>query len=407
MTNEYGTIKRGLVALNLKGGTILLNFFNLFYKALITFLIASILFFVLSIAIIYPINTNKKFYMSNKQNTMKEDYVMKKDNKFIQLVAVQLKLNANDFVNSQNFKTKIDNIMVKINSQIDPRYNTLVVFPEDTGTMLVLNGMNSIIQSSHTLNEGIKNSIKQHIIPIGIKKLLYRASWPRALFLYKSQNMAKTYFETFSNVAKKYNMYIVAGSIVLPDYKIKNGKYLFPRPLDNKVYNISYLFAPDGSIIGRQKKVYLIDLEGPQGLDIQPAKLSELKVFNTPMGKIGIAICLDAFKQDVLNQLKKQGADILVQPSANPDPWTYEQREDWLNGAWHAVAKQKMFKYAINPMMTGNILDLQFYGQSSIIASDMHISGPNYLELHNTYGFVSLSEHFDDEEILVAKVPHP
>lgn len=383
-----------------------MNFLNFIYKAVIALLIILISFFILAMIITYPIN-NKRHYILSTSNSVKENYTMQKDNKFIQLVAVQFKLNPHDFTQSQNFKAKIDSIMANIKSRIDPKYNTLVVFPEDTGTMLVLDGMDNVIKSSHTLNEGIEKSIRQHIITMGIEKILYRTSWPRTLFLYKSQDMAKTYFETFSNAAKKYEVYIVAGSILLPDYKIKNGKYLSLKPRDNKVYNISYLFGPDGLIIGRQKKVYLIDLEGPQGLDVQPAKLSELKVFNTPMGKIGIAICLDAFKQDVLNELKKQGADILVQPSANPGPWTYEQREDWLNGSWFAVAKQKMFKYAINPMMTGSILDLQFYGQSSIIAADMHTSGPNYFELNSTYGFVSLSKHFDDEEIIIAKVPHP
>jgi predicted amidohydrolase len=349
----------------------------------------------------------EKQHDSISRNHLKENYVMQKDNKFIQLAAVQFKLNSDDFTQSANFKTKINAIMADTKTKIDPRYNTLVVFPEDIGTMLVLDEMGDVINHSHTLNEGIEKSIRRHIISIGIRKLVYRTSWSRTFFLYKSQSMAKTYFETFSEAAQKYGVYIVAGSIVLPDYKIINGKHVSSKPCDNKVYNISYLFGPDGLIIGRQKKVYLIDLEGPKGLDLQPAKLSELKVFNTPMGNIGIAICLDAFKEDVLNALKKQAADILVQPSANPGQWTYEQREDWLNGSWHAVARQKMFKYAINPMMTGSTLDVQFYGQSSIVASDRPTPGTNYFELNNTYGFVSLSKNFDDEEIIIAKVCAP
>jgi predicted amidohydrolase len=334
-------------------------------------------------------------------------HAMQKDNQLIQLVAVQYELKLDHFTTSHHFKTKINSVMADIKNKLDAKYNTLVVFPEDIGTMLVLDAMGDVINHSDTLHEGTEKFIRRHTFAMSIRKLIYRTSWPRTLYLYKSQSMAKTYFQTFSDAAKEYGVYIVAGSILLPDYKIKNGKYIPFKPWDKKVYNISYLFGPDGLIIGSQKKVYLIDLEGPEGLDVQPAKLSELKVFNTPMGKIGIAICLDGFKEDVLHELQKHGADILVQPSANPGPWTFEQREDWLNGSWHAAAKQKMFKYAVNPMMTGGILDVQFYGQSSIVDSDMYTSGPNYFELQNTHGFASLAKRSDHEEIIVATVSHP
>ena len=365
-----------------------------------TFFVLAVLS-VLVILLLISSGSYKNYY------SIEEVYTVKKDNEFIQLVAVQFKLNPYDFTHVENFKAKIDSIMNEIQNKIDPRYDALVVFPEDIGTMLVLEGMDNIISDSQTLEEGIKKAIKKYPVSIGIRKILYRTSWTRAMFLCRSKNMAKIYFDTFSNMAKKYGVYIVAGSILLPDYEIENGRYISLKPRDNNVYNISYLFGPDGLIIGRQKKVYLIDLEGPYGLDVEPADISEIRVFDTPMGKIGIAICFDAFQQDVLEKLKEQGADILVQPSANPSSWSYEQQEDWLNSSWSATAKQKLFKYAVNPMMTGSFLNLQFYGQSSIISSDMDLLGPNYIGLANTYGFIALAESFDSEEILVSKVLHP
>ena len=143
------------------------------------------------------------------------------------------------------------------------------------------------------------------------------------------------------------------------------------------------------------------------GLDAEPAKLSEIKVFDTLLGKIGIAICLDAFKKDVLTDLKNQGADILVQPSANPKEWDYEQKIDWLNGSWLATAKEKMFKYAVNPMLTGRVFDIFFYGQSSIITSGMQSLTDNYIGLDTSYGFLEISKSCEEEEVIVAKVPHP
>ena len=332
---------------------------------------------------------------------------MLKHNDFIQLVAVQYKLDTEIFANSQKFAAKIESLMVKIRNLIDDKYHTLVVFPEDIGTMLILDGMTEVVKNSQSLKEGIEKFIKQNFLTIGLKKIFYRTSWQRMLFLHKSNNIAKLYFETFSYAARKHGVYIVAGSILLPDYTIESGKCKILKPVDSKIFNISYLFGPDGLIIGKQKKVYLTDLEGTAGLDAESAKLFEIKVFDTLMGKIGIAICLDAFKKDVLTELKNQGADILVQPSANPKEWDYEQKVDWLNGSWLATAKEKLFKYAVNPMMTGRIFDISFYGQSSIIASDMQSVTANYLELSATNGFVEISKSCDKEEIIIAKLPHP
>ena len=61
---------------------------------------------------------------------------MLKHNDLIQLVAVQYRLDTEVFANSQKFATKIESLMVKIRNLIDDKYQTLVVFPEDIGTML-------------------------------------------------------------------------------------------------------------------------------------------------------------------------------------------------------------------------------------------------------------------------------
>jgi hypothetical protein len=72
--------------------------------------------------------------------------------------------------------------------------------------------------------------------------------------------------------------------------------------------------------------------------------------------------------------MSKLGVDTVVQAEANPGRWAGNggandwQPLDWMGSAWRAVADPTVrFRYAVNPMMVGNLLDLDFDGQSSIL----------------------------------------
>jgi hypothetical protein len=80
------------------------------------------------------------------------------------------------------------------------------------------------------------------------------------------------------------------------------------------------------------------------------------------------------------------GADVLLQPDANPGRWTGSGSEDpwqpleWMSSAWRAVADPTVrFRYAVNPMMVGNLADLPFDGQSAILQRDVHRPPAHYV----------------------------
>ena len=58
-------------------------------------------------------------------------------------------------------------------------------------------------------------------------------------------------------------------------------------------------------------------------------------------------------------------------------------------------------------MMTGKVFDILFYGQSSIITSGMQSLTDNYIGLDTSFGFIEISKSCDEEDVMVAKVPHP
>ena len=172
-----------------------------------------------------------------------------------------------------------------------------MVFPEDVGLMLVVQGMRERLQGVETIEEAIQRAVRAHLIPLAITKWRRKLSWVPAFYLYRHRAIAETYFEVFSQVAKEYGVYLVAGSAVLPPYRVQDGVVLWRQgPVEHRVYNTAYLFGPDGKVVGKQDKVYLIELEQEAALDLTSGDLDALRVFDTPLGRIGSRSASTPFK---------------------------------------------------------------------------------------------------------------
>ena len=77
------------------------------------------------------------------------------------------------------------------------------------------------------------------------------------------------------------------------------------------MYNTVFVIGPDGSIIGRHRKVKA--LRGPEawsspGDDVVPIDCGGTAV--------GVVICADAYRNDVAGILKDRGAEVLVSPAS-------------------------------------------------------------------------------------------
>lgn len=100
----------------------------------------------------------------------------------------------------------------------------------------------------------------------------------------------------FTQLSISYNINIIAGS--MPEIK------------DGHLYNVGYLCKRDGSV-ERYEKIHVTPDEakvwGMQGG-------SEIKVFNTDCGKIGILICYDSEFPELSRLLAEEGMDILFVP---------------------------------------------------------------------------------------------
>lgn len=335
----------------------------------------------------------------------------------INLVAVQMRAEESAFFSASDFCVTVETLMAQADAEAGLGPDTLVVFPEHMGTFTVMFDNRSAVEEADDLTQAVEGVIRDNLVRIGWPKLRHWVSWPRALFLSRQGSMAEAYFEVFSALAREYETYIVAGTGSFTDAAmsryVPDGIPGAPesgwRSNSRDVYNASVVFGPDGAILGVARKVHLIELEGPEGLDFEAGELDRLEPIPTSLGSLGIAICLDAFRDDVLDALEAMGAEILIQPSANPGPWEPWQQEEWLESSWRAVHEEGRFAYAVNPMLTGYILDLGFYGQSAIMTSapDLIHGMTGYPHTGPMDGFLAVAADDSGQYIIHSRVPHP
>ncbi|MCX8188283.1 MAG: hypothetical protein N3F64_01060 [Nitrososphaeria archaeon] len=287
------------------------------------------------------------------------------------IAAIQYKFETLDYLESYRFKEKMIKLGVEASKLIGSE--GIIVYPENVGVFLVLEGTKAFE------SEDISSTLKKLVIKnfpklVSIMLTNLTNKWTEAILIWKSKPMLETYVKTFEEVARKSGCYVVAGSTFV--------KY------EGKVRNISYTFDPEGKIIGVQRKVHITPPEYELGL--HPSSIEKINAFETEFGKIGVAICYDSFFDDVVSKLRKDGAEILIQPSANAELTWDKAKEIWWKGCY-SMTKKYGFKYGVNPMGVGKILGFQFEGISSIIDSE-----GRYLD--------KAEHHFQEDIVFIDKI---
>jgi hypothetical protein len=241
-----------------------------------------------------------------------------------------------------------------------------------------------------------------------------------------TDTFVRAFDRTFSGLARRFGIYVVASNNearyrethdpllvrLFGDPAIPNLRTAYVAT-SAKVYNTTFLWgprdvhphAPDGArnLLFRNRKVPLTSLESTiLGLDEGPstgaAARRNAAGYVVAGHRLGFATSLPAFAYGYpfghrprhfhpcddlaltyMACMNKLGVDTVIQAEANPGRWAadggggYWQPLEWMGSAWRAVADPTVrFRYAVNPMLVGNLLDLDFDGQSAILARGHH-----------------------------------
>ena len=129
------------------------------------------------------------------------------------------------------------------------------------------------------------------------------------------------------------------------------------------VYNTAVLVGPDG-LVGRYRKAHLPLL----GVDrfATPGDTG-FRVFDTPLGSIGIAICYDLRFPEAMRALALRGADVIALPTNWPDG--SQNAPDYVTRT--RALENRVFVLACN--RCGKERGFWFFGRSQILDPNGHV----------------------------------
>ncbi|PNY81431.1 nitrilase-related carbon-nitrogen hydrolase [Deinococcus koreensis] len=323
----------------------------------------------------------------------------------LRAVAVQPQWHVTDFTSAAAFRAWMRSQLEAARPHLARDRPNLVVLTELNGLPLVLRG------GAWALGLGTFQRVAAALFLARLPRTLplmlrERVSPMRALQLAGSEANTRLYLQTCRDLAREYGVYLCCGSAPTPRYRLEGARR---RRVPGVLTNQTVILAPDGALIGATDKVHLTPDEQGGGVDLTPGDLGELRVFPTPVGDLGVAISLDAFRPDVIGRLEAQGCTVLLQPDANGAPWTSreglppdprhmrDQPVAWLDSSWRITAAGTGIRYAVNPMVVGNLLDLTFDGQSAITGPAQEApAARSYVMTEPRPGFLALAPWVED-----------
>lgn len=152
-------------------------------------------------------------------------------------------------------------------------------------------------------------------------------------------------YELMSSWARKLGCYIHTGSFVE-----KEGE---------AYYNTSLLIAPNGSVLGKYRKIHLFGFQARETELLQPGNF--VGTFDTEYGRVGLATCYDLRFPELFRAMVNLGAQYYLVNSA----WPSNRMDHWrLFNQTRAVEEQS---FLISCNGTGTLNGSRLAGHSMIV----------------------------------------
>ncbi|MCL4424474.1 MAG: nitrilase [Firmicutes bacterium] len=238
----------------------------------------------------------------------------------------------------------------------------LVAFPEDSATGLL------------GLLPGIKKVAGAGSLEGAITEMAGDNLRVADIFRFLAPATRRIYEATFSGLARRFGVYLAAGSAILPD-------------ATGRMVNLAHFYGPDGGLLGTQEKCHFIPMEWEWGLQTG----DNLQLFSTPWTKVAIPICMDASYFETFRIVSRLGAEIVIIPTANPEEYNFWKA---LRGIWPRV--QEALVYGVNPCLVGELMGIKLTGRAGIFAP-LQLTG-------NGDGILAQTNNSDQEEVVVANL---
>jgi predicted amidohydrolase len=268
--------------------------------------------------------------------------------------------------------------------------NTVVLLPEYLGTWLVISGEKKSISETSHINSAMTLMVMSNMSRVAQTYFMNQGeedALAASLFRMKAREMARIYAEVFKELAEHYNVTISAGSIILPGPFVGNNKISVDT--SKPLYNASFVFHSNGDIDTQViKKSYPISSELPF---VRPYPITDLPVFDLPIGKTAILVCADSWYPQAYDHLSTLGTEVVLVNSYAPgdntmetawkgydgrdmpsdvdrqDIGTIRESEAWIKYALPGRLRQTQVSIGANVFLRGKLWDLGSDGQPFFI----------------------------------------
>jgi len=228
------------------------------------------------------------------------------------LLGIETRLMPADYQSRERLRLKFATYLDQAQEAglLNPR--TIVVLPEHVGTGLFALGQKPEVQQARTLRDAMQWMALSN--PWDYLRALLKNEGDdhrtEAVLKIKAREMARDYQEIFGGLAKAYGVTIVAGSIVLPEPYLDEGRL---RSGTGPLRQVSLSFTPAGGVLGplqyksnlsRYERRYS---EAPEGLS--PS------VLRTPAGPLVVLLGCDGYTKALPDK-----AELLALPGSRDDP---------------------------------------------------------------------------------------
>lgn len=167
--------------------------------------------------------------------------------------------------------------------------------------------------------------------------------------------------DIFARFAREHGLHIAVG--------------LYERDRD-RVYNTAVLLGPDGTLLGRYRKVCLPHSEVEAG--VTPG--SEYPVFATKFGKVGLMVCYDGFFPEIARELTIRGAEVIAWPVWGCNPLLARARacenHVFVVSSTYTDAKSQWMQSAVYDHAGQAIARAETWG--SVAVAEVDLSRPHF-----------------------------
>ena len=146
----------------------------------------------------------------------------------------------------------------------------------------------------------------QQGVDLAVLPEMFCCLYSNASFRENAEPAGGLVWQTMSQAAKEFGLWLVAGSM--------------PEQDGERLYNTCFVFDSQGRQIARHRKMHLFDICVKGGQRFMESETftagDDVTVFDTPFGKLGLCICFDMRFPELSRLMTLQGAQAILAPAA-------------------------------------------------------------------------------------------